>query len=61
MKYIVHYGYFECDGLKILNSRKAVRNFIEEESKGKSKYSTFFRVYEVKDIKRIELSEIMGR
>ena len=59
MEYIVHYGYFECDGLKFLNSRKEVKDFIDKESKDRPKHATFFRVYEVDRIERIALEEIM--
>lgn len=60
MKYIVHYGYFECDGMKILDSKKAVRNLIKEESKGRSKSGLYFEIYEVNSIKKLKLSELDG-
>jgi hypothetical protein len=59
MEYIVHFGYFECDGLKFLDTREEVKDFIENETKGKTRGATFFRVYEVESVKRIALDEII--
>ena len=59
MEYVVHFGYFECDGLKFLDTREEVKSFIEEESKDRPPGATFFRVYEFDKVERIALEEIM--
>ena len=60
-QYIVHHGYFECDGLEMFETLNEVRIFIEKKSKQGDEYSTFFRIYKVKNIDRISLEDIMGR
>ena len=55
MKYLVHYGYHECDGIKIFNSKNQVTQFLKQERSHykQPKWGWFFDVYEVKSINKI--------
>ena len=56
MKFLVHYGYYECEGIKIFNSEKQVKKFLTTEQNDASNKANFgFEVYKVKSIEKIKI------
>lgn len=55
MKYLVHYGYIECDGLEFFNSKEEVDLFLSKETSRfkEINYRFWFRVYEVGSVNDI--------
>lgn len=60
MKYLVHHGYYECNGLEIFNTEAQVRKFINRKrKKQRNPLGWFFHVYRVNDIERIKLESLV--
>jgi len=56
MKFIVHYGYYECDGLKIFNSLKNAKSFLakEEQERNISPLGWFYNIYMAENFELVE-------
>lgn len=57
MKYIVHYGYYECDGLKIFDSLEKAKSFLDKEKRDRfvvSDWGWFYNIYEASSFELVE-------
>lgn len=56
MKYIVHYGYYECDGIKIFDSLEEAKSFLTKEQAERSLSSRgwFHDIYEANKFELVE-------
>lgn len=61
MKYIVHYGYYECEGFKIFPTKKKVKQFIHKQTMKhlSTREGLFFEVFECSDIKQVDYASLV--